>query len=268
MKICVCGKGGCGKSTIVSLLATSFKRLGKKVLVLDSDESNNTLYRMMGFDHSPDALMDFAGGKQNVKKKMRSEFSAGIKEPEMSVWENGRFDIASIPSEYLCTRDGLTLMVTGKIHHALEGCACPMGSITREFVKNIVLNDNELMLVDTEAGIEHFGRGIEAGADCVISIVEPSLESISLAKRIKDLSIGSGTMFSGVVLNKLNSSQQKDIIDEKLNGYEIHVLGCIDYLSGLQDASLEGKPLHDLDCAADVTDEIALKLLQFQTTIS
>ena len=36
MKISVCGKGGCGKSTIVTLLANEAKARGYRVLVLDS----------------------------------------------------------------------------------------------------------------------------------------------------------------------------------------------------------------------------------------
>ena len=39
MKITVCGKGGCGKSTVSALLAKEFERMGKTVLVADSDES-------------------------------------------------------------------------------------------------------------------------------------------------------------------------------------------------------------------------------------
>lgn len=40
MKIAVCGKGGSGKSTITTLLAKKLAKMGKKVLVIDSDESN------------------------------------------------------------------------------------------------------------------------------------------------------------------------------------------------------------------------------------
>ena len=39
MKIAVCGKGGCGKSTVTSLLAKALARRGKEILVIDSDES-------------------------------------------------------------------------------------------------------------------------------------------------------------------------------------------------------------------------------------
>ena len=48
MKITVCGKGGCGKSTVSALLAKEFERMGKTVLVADSDESNYGLHRQTG----------------------------------------------------------------------------------------------------------------------------------------------------------------------------------------------------------------------------
>lgn len=47
MKITVCGKGGCGKSTVTSLLAKALARRGKEVLVIDSDESNYGLHQRM-----------------------------------------------------------------------------------------------------------------------------------------------------------------------------------------------------------------------------
>ena len=40
MKIAVCGKGGSGKSTVTTLLAKELAGRNKKVLVIDSDESN------------------------------------------------------------------------------------------------------------------------------------------------------------------------------------------------------------------------------------
>lgn len=260
MKICICGKGGSGKSTIVSLLAYSFIRQGKKVFVLDSDESNNNLYWMLGFKEPPKHLMDFAGGKKQVKQKMRSGFSKGEEEAGMSTWKQGITDLGLIPSEYICSGNNISLLVTGKIHHAMEGCACPMGSVTREFVKNIVLKSDEILLVDTEAGIEHFGRGVEAGADYVACITEPSLESISLAKTIHDMTLSSGTMFKGVIINKYNSSSQQELIANRLAGEGVPVIGSLEFLPGLQDACLEGKPVANLD-EVNKTNRIAKELL-------
>lgn len=62
MKICVCGKGGSGKSTIVALPADAFRRKGNRVVVPDSDESNSSLYWMLGLDKPPHALMDMVVG--------------------------------------------------------------------------------------------------------------------------------------------------------------------------------------------------------------
>jgi CO dehydrogenase maturation factor len=43
----------------------------------------------------------------------------------------------------------------GKILQSLEGCACPMGVLSREFLKKLYLNENTVAVVDMEAGVEH-----------------------------------------------------------------------------------------------------------------
>ena len=51
MKISVCGKGGSGKSTIVSLLAERLAAAEKAVLIIDSDESNYGLHGHLGMEN-------------------------------------------------------------------------------------------------------------------------------------------------------------------------------------------------------------------------
>ena len=50
MKIAICGKVGCGKSTMTSLLAKCLAGRGNEVLVIDSDESNYGLHRQLGME--------------------------------------------------------------------------------------------------------------------------------------------------------------------------------------------------------------------------
>jgi len=70
IKISVCGKGGSGKSTLVSLLADAAQDRGLTTLVVDADESNSGLFRMLGLDKTPTPLMALVGGKQGIKEKM------------------------------------------------------------------------------------------------------------------------------------------------------------------------------------------------------
>ena len=70
MKISVCGKGGCGKSTMVALLANEALKRGYQALVVDSDESNSGLFRMLGFERPPAPLMELVGDKKGLKQKM------------------------------------------------------------------------------------------------------------------------------------------------------------------------------------------------------
>ena len=67
MKLSVCGKGGSGKSTFVSLLSAVAQAKGLKTLVIDSDESNSGLFRMLGFRKPPLPLMSLVGGKEGIK---------------------------------------------------------------------------------------------------------------------------------------------------------------------------------------------------------
>jgi len=71
VKISICGKGGSGKSTVVALLANEFKARGYRVLVIDSDESNSGLFRMLGFDHPPIPLMELVGGQCRALDEIR-----------------------------------------------------------------------------------------------------------------------------------------------------------------------------------------------------
>jgi len=51
----------------------------------------------------------------------------------------------------------------------------------------IELEDNEFVIADTDAGIEHLGRGVDKGCDIILAVIDPSQESIKLAKKISGM---------------------------------------------------------------------------------
>lgn len=243
MKVSVCGKGGSGKSAIATLLAKAMRERGYVVLVVDSDESNSSLYRMLGFETSPTPLMELVGGKRKLQQRMLSSFSSGRSEPEMSVMAQDEIRLDDIPLQHKRESDGISLVAIGKILQSLEGCACPMGVLSREFLKKLRLRANEVAIVDMEAGVEHFGRGVETSIDGVLVVVEPSFESVQLAEKVNSLANGIGICNIWAVVNKAASDDTASKLKEELWKRNIDVIGCIGYDPEIFDACLEGVPL-------------------------
>jgi len=231
MKISVCGKGGSGKSTIVALLANEARSRGYRVLVVDSDESNSGLFRMLGFDHPPVPLMELVGGKKGLKQKMA----------QTNVLSETQIVTAQIPEQHLLQRDGLMLVSIGKILQSLEGCACPMGVLSREFLKKLALATDELAFVDMEAGVEHFGRGVDTSIDSVLVVVEPPLESVNVGQKIHDLASEIGIKNVWAVLNKVPSEEIAKRLKTELQERQIEVIGCIYFDADIFKSSLDGK---------------------------
>ena len=248
IKISVCGKGGSGKSTLTSLLAIAAQDKGLTTLVIDSDESNSGLYRMLGVDTPPTPLMALVGGREGMKDKMN----------QPTLLSESKLVLEQIPYPYVHEKNGLRLLSIAKIHQALEGCACPMGVLSREFLKKLRLGENEIAIVDMEAGIEHFGRGIDNSIDAVLVVVEPSYESIALAGKIKELASGINKKLWAVV-NKISLQNLIDEIEAKLKSSGIETIGEISYdgsifLCGLNGNTLE--PGKSVRRAAKILDTL------------
>ncbi len=226
-KVCVCGKGGSGKSVISALLAKVLVEEGYTVLAVDSDESNPGLYLMFGFEDAPMPLVDVRRGGAYIMREFEQE----------------RLSFEDIPSEYVVERDGLKLLTVGKITEALQGCACTMGAIVKDLLGKLDLKDKEMVVVDTEAGVEHFGRGLEKNIDTVLVVVEPSFESIALAERVKELAGAIGENQVWAVLNKITSDEMEESVREKLGKRYIRTIGSVRYDPQISEVCFQGKAL-------------------------
>jgi CO dehydrogenase maturation factor len=256
-KIAVCGKGGSGKSVLVRLLAEGLRNRGRRVLVVDSDESNTGLERMLGFDSRCRPLIDLLGGKQKLEQEIIARVKAGETEETVQLVKE-EMPVASIPQEYILQKDGIKLVIVGKILMALEGCACPMSIVSRSFLKKLRLEPDEVAIVDLEAGVEHFGRGVETSVDCVLVVVEPSVDSLEVAKKIKELANQIQIADVWAILNKITSEEIADRLTARLNKDGISVIGSIRQTPEIFESCLEGRPLLEHGVAADVN-----KILDF-----
>jgi CO dehydrogenase maturation factor len=262
LKISICGKGGSGKSTIVTLLANEFKARGYRVVVVDSDESNSGLYRMFGFDRPPIPLMELVGGKKGLKERMAVKFSSGESEPKMEILTLDRILVKDIPPQHIKESDGLRLVNIGKIIHSLEGCACPMGVLTREFLAKLCLDEDEVVIVDMEAGVEHFGRGIETSIDEVLVVVEPSFESLELALKVKQLADGARVNNTWAILNKITSDEIAMRLKDELVKRGLEIIGIVHYDPQVFEACLEGNRLGEGVASKEIREIVDAVLLK------
>jgi len=239
-KLMLCGRGGSGKSTLVVLLAKELAGCGL-VLVVDADESNLELCVMLGLESPACTVMDYLGGKQVVGAKLMDRLRG---EGDEELWLfDGDLTMENTPGDCSSRNGTMSMVRIGKIEHSMEGCACPMGVVARSFLKSITVKDGQWVLVDTEAGIEHFGRGVLEGADCVLVIVDPSQEAVVLAEKACRLA-EEAEKPCGIVLNKVNE-EVRPVLKEKLAEKGMSPLGVIPYSPLLAKANLNGDSLKD-----------------------
>jgi CO dehydrogenase maturation factor len=197
MKILICGKGGTGKSTLAALLAKEMADRDKRVLIVDTDESNFGLHGLLGMDR-PHDFMEYFGGKKVLFDRVKT-------------LEHG-LHTAGLPSGYLTEKGNIRLLAIGKIYDFGEGCACPINALAAKFLETVELEEDELLIADTDAGVEHLGRGVERGCDLLLVVVEPSRESRELAARIATMVRGLGKEVY-YILNKSDAATERVALD-------------------------------------------------------
>jgi CO dehydrogenase maturation factor len=107
-------------------------------------------------------------------------------------------------------------------------------------LRKLSLARDEIAIVDMEAGVEHFGRGVETSIDTVLIVVEPSFESLQLAERINGLSRGIGIDNIWAILSKVPSDGIASKLEYELGTMGIDMIGCIHYDAEIFQSGLEG----------------------------
>ena len=241
MKVLICGKGGTGKSTLAALLAKEMAGRGKKILIVDSDESNFGLPGLLGMERPRD-LMEYFGGKKVLFEKIKT-LQPGLK-------------IDRLPSVYVARKGNIRLLAVGKIYDFGEGCACPINALSARFLENIELDKEELLIADTDAGVEHLGRGVERGCDILLVVVEPSRESIGLAERITTMvrDLGKEVYY---ILNKTDEEMERTLLSSVPKAM---VIATLPNDRAVFQCGLEGSELTvKLDGIAKIADFLAQK---------
>ncbi|MGD9159900.1 MAG: P-loop NTPase [Desulfobacteraceae bacterium] len=254
MKFVICGKGGCGKSTVTTLLARQYAATGKRVIVVDTDVSNVGIHRILGAEATPD-LSEYFGGRKSMMESVRAANEKDIPPgaPVLGTWT-----YSTIPKGYSSIKDDVQLITIGKLRDTSEGCTCSISTLARQFILGLALEENDRVIIDTEAGIEHFGRGIDKLCEAVLMVVDPSYESLCLVKKISGMadSIEVPLFF---VLNKTDSSTSR-VLRETIPDRD-RIIGEFELDTDILEAGLEGSVFpFGHPAAATVLDNLKSRL--------
>lgn len=241
------GKGGTGK-TIISALLIHFLSKKYDLLAVDADPDSNL----------PDALgvtpRKTLGEIREVFQVSRDEMGTLNKEQ----WLEGK-----IYSEAITETDDYDLLVMGRPEG--EGCYCFANSLLRGVLRKL-MKHYDVVVIDTEAGLEHFSRGTISGADYILVVTDMSRKGLSTAKRIKELSSDLKLNFKKIYLvgNRIMNEDGAEVIKKFADEEGLELLELLPYSEEIVKFDIEGKPVVMLDDNSDYSlrvKKIAEKLV-------
>src|SRR4030065_2719309 len=204
MKIAVSGKGGVGKTLIAGGLARGFAERGLKTMAIDADSSPNLAMTLGLSPEEARRIVPISENKELVESKTSTGYSGVYR---LS------YTVDDIVREYsVSTPFGVNLIVMGTVKAMESGCMCAPNAVIRALLRHLIVERDEAVVLDLEAGVEHIGRGTARQVDDLLIVADSNLKSLEIAKHIYDLASKAGMKRLYLVGNRVMNSAQEEAI--------------------------------------------------------
>lgn len=206
MKIAIAGKGGVGKTTITAWFGDYLARCGKNVWLVDADTALS-LGQACGLERAqlPEALVR---RRELITERIRPSGS-GIMDLDPRVGDLPEALSVALPlggpplADKAAKAGAKRLLVMGALSEAGGGCACDGNALLKALLAHLVLEREDWVLVDLEAGVEHLGRGTVKHVDRLLVVSEPSLRALETAAEIGRMATQLGLDRQALILNRV-----------------------------------------------------------------
>ncbi|MCK4800816.1 MAG: AAA family ATPase [Anaerolineales bacterium] len=255
MKIAISGKGGVGKTTLSALLAQYYADQGRDVLAVDGDPSP-CLAGALGL---PGELREKLHPIAEMDELIEERTGAKPGTTGGFFTLNPRVD--DLPDRFSVTHRDVRLLEMGSVDLGGSGCICPESAMLKTLFTHLLFRDDEVLIIDMYAGVEHLGRATVDFVDAMIIVVEPTQRSLGTAGQIKKLSRDIGLDRLWLVGNKIRTEEEIKFLERESPG--LPLLGTLPMDLGVLDADRLGEPVYDhVPSLKEAAQNIAQKLLE------
>lgn len=204
MKLAISGKGGVGKTTIAAALIKIFAQSGGIVYAIDGDPDaclaaalsipENEAEKIKPVVEMRDAIRNKSGG--GAFYVLNPKVDDFIEDYSYKIGNNIRF------------------MRMGDPKKGGSECYCRENTFLNALITSLLLDQNDTVIMDMGAGIEHLSRGTARGVDMMLVVVEPSRNSVNTAKNVERMASELGILKVGIIANKIRSQKEKQFIEK------------------------------------------------------
>ena len=253
MKIAISGKGGVGKTTLSALLAQVYADAGRRVLAVDADPSP-CLAGALGFPQKLQAQLH-----PIAEMDALIEERTGAKPGTIGGYFTLNPRVDDIPDRFSVEQRGVRLLEMGSVDLGGSGCICPESAMLKTLFTHLMFREEEMLIMDMYAGVEHLGRATVDFVDTMLIVVEPTRRSLGTAAQIKKLADDIGLERLWLVGNKVRDEDEAAFLQAETP--DLPVLGWLPADLAVQEADRLGIAVYDhVPALRKAAEEIADKI--------
>jgi CO dehydrogenase maturation factor len=139
----------------------------------------------------------------------------------------------------------------GTVKAVGSGCTCPANAVVRTLIRHLVVERDEAVILDMEAGVEHLGRGTAKHVDTMLIVADANVKALETARHICELASKAGIKQIFLVGNKIANEIQKETVAKFAEKIGLQILDFVPFDQKVVEAEMLGKtPLKYEESAA------------------